>query len=250
MHYQNYKVVVTGATSGIGLATAKMFLDQGATVIGVGRNFSRTETFGERFIPLVCDMTSPDAVEELCGKIGEIFHGEVDILINNAGAGVSVDIKDVTTAAFDRGMHLLLLAPMLLSRHLYPMMLKSPNGDPSIINISSIGGRSTSVANEIYAIAKTAIFWYTKHCAAGFPGVRANCISPGFFETDVFTRDEGPSMGKEAAAQMFAMIAKGVPCGRSGQPEEIADLIAFLCSKDASYINGTDVIIDGGRCAV
>lgn len=247
--FKNYKVVITGATSGIGLATAKKFLDAGATVIGIGRNFDRTAELGDKFIPCKCDVSKPEEVENACKFIDETFGGELDTFVNAAGQGFGIDVKDVTAEIFDLGMHTLLLAPMLFGKNLYPLLLKAPQKNPSIVNISSAASKTIWSDNVIYNLAKNAYVLYSRQQAKGFIGVRCNSVCPGFIDTPIFMRP-GTDLTEEQVAATFQVISQVVPSKRVGQPEEVADLIAFLASTNALYINGADVLIDGGYTTV
>ena len=193
--FQDYKVVITGATSGIGLATARLFIREGATVIGIGRNFSKTKELGDQFIPYTCDVRNADEIVKTCKFIKDTFDNELDI-----------------------------------------------------INTASAASRTVSSENPLYNLAKNAVVLYTKQQAQGFIGVRCNSVSPGFIQTPIFQR-EGVNMEENAVLAMYDQMAK-VTCGRTGKPEEVADLIAFLASTDAQYINGADVLIDGGLMTV
>ncbi|MGJ0706142.1 SDR family oxidoreductase [Enterococcus avium] len=102
--FQDYKVVITGATSGIGLATARLFIKEGATVIGIGRNFSKTKDLGDRFIPRTCDVRDADEIVKTCDFIKETFDNELDVFVNNAGFGENTTIRDVTVDQFDRAL--------------------------------------------------------------------------------------------------------------------------------------------------
>ncbi|MFV0362961.1 MAG: SDR family NAD(P)-dependent oxidoreductase [Suipraeoptans sp.] len=248
MMFKNYKIVITGATSGIGLSTTKLFIEQGATVIGIGRNFAKTTELGSKFIPCECDVRDPAQIEKACAFISDTFAGELDTFVNNAGFGETTTIKDVTSEQFDRCFALLLRAGMLFGKALYPLLLKAPKKNACIVNNASSASRICAPDNTLYNLAKNAFVLYTKQQAAGFIGVRANSVSPGFIETPIFER-EGSGMGNEAVVQMYQQMA-AITCGRTGKPEEVADLIAFLASEDAMYINGADVLIDGGLMTV
>lgn len=246
--FENYKVAITGATSGIGLAAAKLFIKEGATVIGIGRNFEDTKNLGERFIPCKCDVRNPEEIRNSCSFICKTFDGELDTFINNAGTGEHTSIKTVTSEQFDRCFAILLKAPMLFGKELYPMLLKAPHKNASIVNTASAASRTVAPDNPLYNLAKQAVVLYTQQQAAGFIGIRANSVSPGFIQTPIFER-EGVNMHQADIEKMYNNIAQ-ITCGRVGKPEEVADLIAFLASEDAMYINGADVLIDGGLMTV
>ena len=248
MIFENYKVAITGATSGIGLAAAEMFLREGAEVIGIGRNFEKTSHLGDKFIPFKCDVRNEQEIEKACRFIAETFGGELDTFVNNAGSGESSTIYDVTAEQFVSSFSLLLMAPMIFGKLLYPLLKKGTKNNSSIINTASSASRACSVEKPLYNLAKNALVLYTKQQAKGFIGVRCNSISPGFIQTPIFER-EGVNMPKETVTAMYDAVAL-VTCGRTAEPEETADLIGFLASEDAAYINGTDVLTDGGLMTV
>ncbi|MCD8054335.1 MAG: SDR family oxidoreductase [Lachnospiraceae bacterium] len=247
--FKDYKVVITGATSGIGLATARKFLEEGATVIGIGRNFDATKDLGDRFIPFRCDVSKESEIDAAAKFIEETFGGELDTFVNNAGAGVHSTVKDVDMEEHRKGMDLLLNAPIQFGRNLYPMLLKSPRENGCIVNIASAAGHSISPDLLTYTLAKTAHIRLTEIQAAGFIGVRVNSVCPGYIDTPIFGRP-GTDLPEEAIQAAYDAVSAVLPLGRIGQPEEVAEVIAFLCSEDAMYINGADVRVDGGFTAV
>lgn len=246
MKYENYKIMITGATSGIGLACTKMFLQEGATVIGIGRNFEKTEHLGEKFIPFKCDVTDAEQIRNACDFANNQFGGTLDIFINVAGLGVKESVTNVTTDRFELAVNLLLRAPILFSSYLYKNLKKAESGNPSIIHVSSAASRSIVSDNILYGLFKTALVLYTKQSASGFNGIRVNSISPGMIDTPIFNRDTKAQRSPEEIAAMYENLSRAIPSQRVATPDECADLVSFLASEDASYINGADALIDGG----
>ena len=250
MMFKDYKVVITGATSGMGLEAAKRFIAEGATVIAIGRNFEKVGDLGKQYIPCKCDVGDEKQIEQACQFINETFNGELDIFINNAGAGsYNVGCTDITFSAFDKSMHLLLAAPMVFAKLLYPMLLKAPHGDPNIINIASAYGHAIKSKDVIYTLAKRALIHYTREEAITFIGIRCNCISPGVINTPIFESD-GTNLPREVVDGFFKSIEETIPLGRVGTPTDIVEAMLFIASKDAQYINGSEWLIDGGYMTV
>lgn len=246
MKFENYKVMITGATSGIGLACTKMFLNEGAKVIGIGRNFKLTEELGENFIPFKCDVTDAEQIRAACDFMAQEFDGKLDVFINVAGLGVKNSVKEMPVDRFQLGVDLLLRAPILFTSYLHESLLKGESGNPSIIHVSSAASRSIVPDNILYGLFKTALVLYTKQSASGLPGIRVNSVSPGTIDTPIFNRDKNAQRSPEQIQQMYDVLSKSIPSGRIGEPDECADLVSFLASTEASYITGADFLIDGG----
>ena len=244
--FEGYKVVITGATSGMGLATAKKMIADGATVIAIGRNFAKVGDLGDRYIPFKCEVRDPEQIEAAVKFIDETFGGELDTFINAAGAGTGpYGVKNITVEAFEAGLNMLLRAPLLFGKALYPMLLKSPHKNGSIVNIASASGHAISGDNMIYNICKHAHIHLTKQQAQEYIGIRSNSVSPGFIDTPIFAAP-GTDMPQEAIDQTFAFVRSILPIPRIGTPDEAAEVICFLASEDAMYLNGADIAVDGG----
>ena len=246
--FENYKVVVTGATSGIGLEATKIFIKGGATVIGIGRDFSKTTDLGSRFIPCTCDLLNAEEIEKACSFINETFNGELDTLINCAGERVPTSIFDITPDEFHRGFDLLLLAPMLMCKHLFPLLEKAPSKNGTVVNVSSATNKHVQPNNTVFNLAKCALSLYTKQLCLGYGGhnVRAVSVSPGVINTPMYERG---GMSKEEVNKFFEDCAKD-GCGRVGDAWEVGELICFLASEDAPIINSTEFTIDGALSTI
>ena len=240
--FENYKIVVTGATSGIGLATTKKFLEDGATVIGLGRDFKRTEGLGEGFIPFRCDVTDMEQMRSAVDFIGERFDGVLDCFVNNAGGDIPGKMEP-TPEEFEYGVNLLLRAPFFFGQMLHPMLSKSQTGNASIVNVASAAGHGHGPHIAVYALMKSALIKLTTIQTNAYKDVRCNTVCPGFVNTPIFER------GGLAGGQIEAFLEarkQMIPAHRIAEADEVADLILFLASTDASFVYGAEVLIDGG----
>jgi NAD(P)-dependent dehydrogenase (short-subunit alcohol dehydrogenase family) len=235
------RALVTGATSGIGRAVALHLARDGAEVAVHGRNAQRgAETVreitaaGGKASFLAADLTDPADVQWLASEAGD-----VDILINNAGISLFAPTAEVDVAAFDKLFASNVRAPFFLVAALAPGM--AARGHGSIISLSSMAGGVGLVGGAAYGATKASLEAMTRAWAVEYSpsGVRVNAIAPG----PVYTPT--PS-GRE----FIRAIGETTPMHRASQPEEIAEVIAFLASPQASYITGATVAADGGRRAI
>lgn len=236
--FKDYKILVSGATSGMGLAVTKKFLDDGATVIGLGRNFSRTTELGENFIPFTCEITDEAQIIKAVKFAADKFGGVLDVLVCNAGKAFYGSADNVATAEIEACDNLFIRAPMILSRECLPLLQKSEHA--SIIHNASIAALTIVEQGYAYAVAKAALVNYTRQSAAVFGKVRVNAVCPGFIRTGLFT---GEAWDAVAASDD---VKDNIPAGRLGKPEEVADLMLFLASEKAGFISGAVITIDGG----
>ncbi|MGW6796785.1 SDR family NAD(P)-dependent oxidoreductase [Streptomyces chartreusis] len=234
--------LVTGATAGIGRATALALAARGADIIVHGRNeqraadtLQRIEALGAkaRFEP--ADLSDPAQVTALAARVGE-----VDILVNNAGIFHFARTADTTPDTFDAHIAINLRAPYLLVQALAPAMTKRGRG--AIVNVSSGAATTPGHGNGIYGATKAALESLTRVWAAeyGPAGVRVNAVAAGP------TRTEGTAVYGDA----FESAGQAVALQRLADPEEIAGAIAFMASPDASYVNGATLSAMGGQPAL
>lgn len=243
--FKDYIVLITGAASGIGLATAKEFIEQGATVVAADfseKNLQEaSKKLGGRYVPRLCDVTSEQQLIDICQFVNDKY-GKLDVLVNNAGVGKFGGIEDITEKDFYKLYDLLLKGPVLLVKHAVPLLRKSSN--PSIVNVSSWASRTYNWDTFLYSTAKTAIEKFTYHLVGNLPGIRCNVIIPGYIDTAIV---ENSGLDRNQVNAAFEFLSKNsIPMGRIGRPEDLANGILFLCSEKSSYINGTSLVIDGG----
>lgn len=235
-------VLITGAASGIGYEASRQFIEEGATVIGTDLNEANLQeaekALGNRFISKLSDAGDADQIRKLF-KDADAQFGKIDALINNAAATDLIDPEELEEEIFDRNIDLLLKGPMLLVKHFAPLLRKSAN--PSIVNIASIAAIIEAPKHFLYGAAKAGLDKFTRSCAKDLPGIRSNCILPGIIETPILS-----IYGEELLAVVRENVTQRCPCGRMGEPEDIANCILFLCSEKATYINGASIVIDGG----
>jgi NAD(P)-dependent dehydrogenase (short-subunit alcohol dehydrogenase family) len=244
--------VITGATSGIGLRTAEIFVAEGARVIAAGRRVAEGEALAARLgancVFRRTDVTVEAEMQSLIGLAVEKF-GRLDCLFNNAGGPAQTGgIEGLDVARFDTAMATLVRSVMLGMKHAAPHMKKQGFG--SIINNGSIAGRLAGFSSSIvYGAAKAAVIHLTK-CVAmelGESGVRVNSISPGAIATGIFAKALGLSVeaAENTPSVMREVYRSAQPIPRAGLPEDIAYAAVFLASDESAFINGHDLVVDG-----
>jgi len=238
-------VVVTGAGSGIGKATAERFLEEGAIVTLVGRTKSKLEDVAkpfrdDQFMIAEADVSNEDEVKDLISRTVEKF-GRLDVLVNNAGVVAEGDVGTLTTDDWRRVMATDVDGVFYASRAAIPH-LKASRG--SIVNVSSVSGMGGDWGMSFYNAAKGGVTNFTRAIAMdhGKDGVRVNAVCPSLTFTDMAAdiKDNKP---------LLAKFAERIPLGRGAEPEEIADVIAFLASHDARFVTGVNLPVDGGLSA-
>ncbi len=246
--------IVTGGTSGIGEGVARAFVSEGAKVVIAARREEEgralEKQIGVRFVR--ADVANEADVEAMVDKTVEWF-GRLDCLVNNAGIpSPMISITEVDVATIDQVLAVNVRGVILGVKHAARVML--PTGVGSIVNIGSVAGHRGGLSAHVYSAAKGAVSALTRSAAAelGEKGIRVNCISPGAIVTGIFGKNaglEGPKADKVAGLvkQTFASIQ---PIPRAGMPDDIAQAAVFFASDASSFVNGQDIVIDGGQTAV
>ena len=238
--------VITGAGSGMGRASSRTFVREGARVLGAdisGREKETADELGDAFVPFHADVSQEPDVEAMFAAALEAF-GKVDATLNVAGIGSGGRLGEVTVEEFERIMAVNLRGVMLGTKHAIRTMV--PTGGGAIINWSSTGGMNGSkMPVSIYSASKAGVIAFTKQAAIEYAteGIRANAICPGLIVTEL-------SGGREAI-EKFPQLVRGAPMKRAGEPEEVAELACFLASDRAPFLTGAVIPIDGGlTCTV
>lgn len=252
MRFTGKTVVITGAASGIGAETVRLFAGEGATVFAsdiddAGGKALEQETEGDiRYRH--CDVSSIEDIRKLMDGAAEETGG-IDVVFNNAGAGgARPGIDEIEPDEWDRTMDLLLRSVAMGIRYAVPHM-KHRKG-ASIINVSSVAAVGPGYSPTAYAVAKAGVLHLTKCAATDLArhGIRVNAVQPGFINTNIFTAslDIPEEMARTAKAAIAQMSSNAQPVARGGQPRDIAEAVAFLASDAASFMTGTSMLVDGG----
>jgi 3-oxoacyl-[acyl-carrier protein] reductase len=245
--------IVTGAARGIGLATAETLIANGATVVlsdilrELGEETAKQLGPAASFVP--CDISNRHQVESLIGGAVERF-GRLDVMVNNAGinAGLNkerVNIDQFLDETWHRILNVDLTGTFYCCRAAAAQMVKQRSG--SIVNISSVAGVVALRLQIAFCAAKAAILKLTEAmaCEIGPQGVRVNAISPGSIDVTAGRLSEVPE-AQGGYADRAKLISSFIPQGRLGRPSEIAEAVLFLASDAGSYVNGHNLVVDGG----
>ena len=248
--------VVTGASSGIGLATARKLAAEGARVLLVARDPEKLEVAAARVGGeyIAADVTDPESDELIIATCAEQMGG-IDVLVNNAGTSYISRLGELTDDEWRQQYELHVMAPMRLMRAAAPRMAKAGGG--RIVNVCSSSGKRPSQTNPAYSVSKAAQLSLSRVFADAYAreGVLVNAVTPGPVDSELWLADGG--MGDQLAEQRgmsrdeaLALQRDKVPIGRYGRPDEIADVIAFLCSERAGNVTGSAWSVDGGQVPV
>lgn len=234
--------VVTGAASGIGYEIARLLMADGASVVGGDLDPS---TVPDGVLRVETDTSDPDQANALIERCIE-EHGRVDILCNNAGVGGVTDVVNCTVEEWDRIFSVNVRGTFLCTKAALPHMLAAGSG--VIVNTASVAASVGLPNRAAYCASKGAVVALTKQVAVQYAaqGIRCNCVSPGTVDSPWVGRllDQAD----DPAAMRSHLIARQ-PLGRLGTPTEVAKLVTYLASDDASFVTGADWLIDGGIAA-
>lgn len=252
MRFAGKIAVVTGAASGIGKAAVLKLAGEGAHVFAADIDEAGGEALAAASngkIDFVrCDVTAPSDIEALMNAAAAKVGG-IDILFNNAAAGGDrAPIDEITPEGWDQTMDLVLKSVAMGIRYAAPHM-KGRKG-AAIVNTASVAALGAGYSPTAYAVAKAGVLQLTKLAATDLAryGIRVNAICPGFINTNIFTSSlDVPDESKDQAKAIIAgMSAAAQPVARGGQPEDIANAMAYLASEEASFMTGTHMLVDGG----
>lgn len=243
--FQNKIVVITGASRGIGRATALAFAREGANLIlAYHQNHDAMKSLLAEIQPLTKvttihgDIGNAATIEQIVAA--GTAYGGVDVLVNNAGAIFDQGPATVTPEIFDTGMHTNLLGAMMLTQACVPL-LRQRSGS-NIVNVVSTFGIMGAAAVAVYTASKAGLINYTRSMAVELsPAIRVNALAPGIIDTDMTTN---------AGAELIDLFVSQTPLKRLGRPEEMADAILYMASDKASFMTGHTLIADGGHILV
>lgn len=243
MRTLNGKVaVITGGNSGIGYATAKKLKQDGANVVITGRSADKVAQAAEELgvKGLVADVSDLNAIDQLVAQVKESY-GNVDVLFVNAGIFQPAPVGSISEQVFDEQMNINFKGAVFTTEKFLPIL----NDGASIINLSSVNAYTGMPNTAVYAASKAALNSYTRTAATELAPrkIRINAVNPGPVSTPIFGKTGMPEEQLNGFAQA---MQNRVPLKRFGQPEEVANLVSFLASDEATFITGGEYNIDGG----
>jgi len=249
--------VVTGSTGGIGLATAGLLAAEGARVAVVGRDSARVKTARQTAgaaLGVVADLSEPGAPEAVIGEATTSL-GEVDCLVNNVGVAYQAGFDDLTDEQWDEMWQLNVMSFVRAIRAVLPSM--RGRGSGVIVNVSSTAAKRPSTGMPNYSVTKAAVLSLSRLVADFYAkdGIRCNAITPGPTATGAWLgegglADQQAQRSRKSREEVLESVAAGRPLGRLAEPDEIASVIAFLCSARASYVTGAAWSADGGTVPI
>jgi NAD(P)-dependent dehydrogenase (short-subunit alcohol dehydrogenase family) len=240
--------LVTGGSSGIGLATAQRFVQEGAYVFITGRRLpelaAAKATIGGDVTVVQADVSKQDDLDRMYAAIGQ-ERGRLDILFANAGSGTLAPLGEITEAEFDTMFDTNVKGLLFTVQKALPLM---PEGGSVILNASITSIKGTP-AFSVYSATKAAARSFARNWILDMKGrgIRVNAISPGVVPTPGY---DLLGLTEEQVQQFIAVQARTIPLGRVGTPDEIAKAVVFLASEDSSFVNGIELFVDGGMAQI
>lgn len=237
--------VVTGSTAGIGLATAQLLVGEGARVVTHGRG--EAPGIGEA-LHVVADFAEPGEPQRVIAEAAEL--GPVEVLVNNVGVAYIAKFEEVGDEQWDEMWGLNVMSYVRAIRAVLPAMRERGRG--VIVNVSSTAGKRPSTGMPNYSVTKAAVLSLSRLVADVYArdGIRCNAVTPGPTATDAWLGAGGLAEQQGERDAVLEKVAAGRPLGRLAEPEEIAAVIAFLCSERASYVTGAAWSADGGTVPI
>jgi NAD(P)-dependent dehydrogenase (short-subunit alcohol dehydrogenase family) len=235
--------LITGGNSGIGLATARLFIEEGAQVAISGRNEQTlrraADSLGSAAFAIRADVTDAAERERMFSEVKQRF-GALDILFANAGLSASTPLGRTEVAAFEKQVQLNFISVFFTVQGALPLL----RDGAAIVLISSLTSRIGPPGTSAYAGSKAAVRSMAKSMAAELSprGIRVNVVTPGYTRTPLWERTRTP----QQIAAVNELLPKIVPLERWGEAEEVARAVLFLASSDSSYVQGAEIVIDGG----
>lgn len=249
MKLKDKVAVITGGTSGLGLATAQRFIAEGAYVFITGRRQneldSAVELLGENATGVQGDISNLSNLDHLYSIVKE-HKGRIDVLFANAGLGEFAPLGQITEAHFDKAFNINVRGTLFTVQKALPLM---PDGASIVINGSNAAIKGLP-AFGVYAATKAALRSFARTWSVDLKErkIRVNIVCPGMVVTPGYKNELG--LNDEQIKQMEEQLALNTPLGRAGTPDEIAKAVVFLASDDSSYVNGTELFVDGGTSQI
>jgi 3-oxoacyl-[acyl-carrier protein] reductase len=249
--------LVTASTSGIGLETARLLVGEGARVVVTGRDQDRAEHARQETgaaLAVACDLAEPAAPDALVATTTEAL-GPIECLVNNVGEAYQIGFEELTDEQWDALWQLNVMSYVRCIRAVLPAMKEANRG--VIVNVSSTAGKRPSTAMPNYSVTKAAVLSLSRLVADLYAtdGIRCNAVAPGPTATGAWLSEGGLAdqqavRSYKTRQQVIEAVGSGRPLGRLAEPEEIASVIAFLCSERASYVTGSAWSADGGTVPI
>ncbi len=237
---KNKKVIVTGATGGIGNAIIKLFIQNEAKVLATGTNEEKLKFLNEKYSNLLTskfDISKHEEIENFIDNSSKVLDGGPDILINNAGITRDNLSLRMSSKEWNEVLDLNLTSTFLLCKFTLKKMIKNKYG--KVVNITSVVGHTGNVGQANYAASKSGIIGFSKSLSLEYAkkNININCVSPGFIETQ---------MTDKIDPKFKELIISKIPSNRLGSPDDVANVVAFLSSDLANYITGETIHVNGG----